>query len=84
MMPLSIPTQVSGVLTPNAIFSTSQRNRRGRHRTPGLVSDLDPRPFAQRRQGRGSKLPLQDFRCIHGRDQVGFFRSPDLPRLDRR
>jgi hypothetical protein len=28
-------------------------------------------------------LPLEDFRCLHGRDQVGSSaRSPDFPRLD--
>ena len=30
---------------------------RGRHRTPGPVFDNRHRPFAQRRQGRGSELP---------------------------
>jgi hypothetical protein len=60
-------------------LTTWRFHLRGRHRTPGLVSDPHPRPFAQRRQGRGTELPLQDFRCIHGRDQVGFARSPRFP-----
>jgi len=43
---------------PSPPFSTSRFNRRGRHCTPGLVSDPYPGPFAQRRQGRGPELPL--------------------------
>lgn len=33
-------------------------HRRGRHRTPGFVFDPHHRPFAKRRQGRGTELLL--------------------------
>ena len=40
------------------LLDLTNANRRGRHRPPGLVPYPHPRPSAQRRQGRGSELPL--------------------------